>query len=84
MNLDEHSLVLVLALLLDRIIGDPQWLWMRVPHPVAIFGRAIGYFDQHFNRESLSKAQRRSERRGGDPARCRGSPSSPAWCCTGS
>ncbi|MGM4910779.1 adenosylcobinamide-phosphate synthase CbiB [Rhizobium sp. 768_B6_N1_8] len=59
MNLDEHFLVLVLALLLDRIIGDPQWLWMRVPHPVAIFGRAVGYFDQHFNRESLSKAQRR-------------------------
>ena len=44
MNLDEHFLVLVLALLLDRIIGDPQWLWMRVPHPVAIFGKAIGDF----------------------------------------
>ena len=59
MNFDEHFLVLVLALLLDRIIGDPQWMWMRVPHPVAIFGKAIGYFDQHFNREILSKAQRR-------------------------
>jgi adenosylcobinamide-phosphate synthase len=30
-----------------------------VPHPVAIFGRAIGYFDQHFNSEILSKAQRK-------------------------
>ena len=27
-------LVLIAALLLDRIIGDPDWLWRRLPHPV--------------------------------------------------
>jgi adenosylcobinamide-phosphate synthase len=59
MMIDEHLLVLVLALLLDRIVGDPAWMWVRVPHPVALFGRAIGYFDMRMNVESLSGAKRK-------------------------
>ncbi len=34
-------LVLTAALILDRFIGDPDWMWRRVPHPVALFGKAI-------------------------------------------
>ena len=42
--------VLAAALLLDAAIGDPRWLWSRVPHPVALLGAAIGRADRAFNR----------------------------------
>ena len=29
---------LLLALALDALIGDPAWLYRRVPHPVALIG----------------------------------------------
>ncbi|MBY4589048.1 MULTISPECIES: adenosylcobinamide-phosphate synthase CbiB [Rhizobium] len=59
MTIDENLLVLLLALLLDRIAGDPQWLWSRVPHPVVMFGVAISYADQQLNPSSLTGSQRR-------------------------
>ncbi len=57
--IDEHLLILVLALLLDRIIGDPDWLWSRVPHPVVLFGKVIGLFDRKFNLRHLPGMVRR-------------------------
>ena len=59
MTIDENLLVLLLALLLDRIAGDPQWLWSRVPHPVVIFGAGISYADKQLNRAKLKASQRR-------------------------
>ncbi|MBX5161149.1 MULTISPECIES: adenosylcobinamide-phosphate synthase CbiB [unclassified Rhizobium] len=59
MTIDENLLVLLLALLLDRIAGDPQWLWSRVPHPVVIFGAAISYADRQLNSASLTGSRRR-------------------------
>lgn len=41
--------ILLFALLLDRLVGDPDWLWRHVPHPVVVFGRAIGWADKRFN-----------------------------------
>jgi adenosylcobinamide-phosphate synthase len=32
---------LLLAMALDALIGDPAWLYRRMPHPVALIGRAI-------------------------------------------
>nr|WP_319512759.1 adenosylcobinamide-phosphate synthase CbiB [uncultured Cohaesibacter sp.] len=40
----------LLALLLDAIFGEPDWLWRRMPHPVVFFGRAISFFETRFNR----------------------------------
>lgn len=57
--IDEHLLILVLALLLDRIIGDPDWLWSRIQHPVVLFGKAISVFDRNFNRNRLPEPARR-------------------------
>ncbi|SMC82618.1 adenosylcobinamide-phosphate synthase CbiB [Rhizobium sp. RU36D] len=54
-----EPLILIVALLLDRLIGDPPWLWNRVPHPVVLFGTAIGFLDRHLNKPSLSNASRR-------------------------
>ncbi|MBB5573567.1 MULTISPECIES: adenosylcobinamide-phosphate synthase CbiB [Rhizobium] len=59
MIIDEHLLILVLALLLDRIMGDPDWLWQRLPHPVVLFGKAISFFDRHFNVRDLPGMARR-------------------------
>ena len=59
MTIDENLLVLLLALLLDRIAGDPQWLWSRMPHPVVMFGAAISYAERQLNPASLTGSQRR-------------------------
>lgn len=52
--------LLFLALLLDRVIGDPPKLWARLPHPVVFFGKAVGAADRRLNRKSDSPAKRRS------------------------
>ncbi len=57
--IDQHLLILVLALLLDRIVGDPAWLWSHLPHPVVVFGKAISYFDRHLNLKRLPAEGRR-------------------------
>ncbi|MGO4439923.1 adenosylcobinamide-phosphate synthase CbiB [Rhizobium sp. RAF56] len=57
--IDQHLLILVLALLLDRIVGDPAWMWSHVPHPVVVFGKAISYFDRHLNLKRLPAEGRR-------------------------
>lgn len=41
--------LVLLALMIDAIVGDPRALWSRVPHPVAWFGRVIDTFDQRWN-----------------------------------
>jgi adenosylcobinamide-phosphate synthase len=57
--IDEHMLILVLALLLDRMVGDPAWLWTAVPHPVVIFGKAIAFADRRLNLKRLPGSERR-------------------------
>ncbi len=51
--------VLFLALLVDRLIGDPTWLWARLPHPVVLFGRAIGFVDRRFNKQNFGRRRSR-------------------------
>ncbi|MCK0126195.1 adenosylcobinamide-phosphate synthase CbiB [Gelidibacter sp. F2691] len=41
--------VLVLALLLDAFVGEPDWAWKRVPHPAVLMGRAIGWLERSLN-----------------------------------
>jgi adenosylcobinamide-phosphate synthase len=55
----ETLLILFFALVLDRLIGDPDKVWRRVPHPVVLFGRAIGLMDALFNGKRLSAHSRR-------------------------
>ncbi len=37
--------LLAFALIIDWWIGDPDWLWRRIKHPVARFGAVIDLFD---------------------------------------
>ena len=50
--------VVVAALAFDALIGDPDWLWQRLPHPVALIGSLIGWLDRTLNLDIRSPAQR--------------------------
>jgi adenosylcobinamide-phosphate synthase len=53
-------IALPLALVLDRLLGDPAWLWeRRLPHPVALMGRMIAALDASLNDSPLPFATRR-------------------------
>ena len=44
------ALILPVALVLDAVLGDPDRLWRRIPHPVVLMGRLIGWLDRRLNR----------------------------------
>ncbi len=46
-------LIITLALMLDRVVGDPPQLWQKLPHPVVLFGKAISWGEKHFNDAAL-------------------------------
>ncbi len=51
------ALVLLCALLLDALFGEPQWLWSRLPHPAVLMGRLVQVLDQHLNVGAARKAK---------------------------
>lgn len=52
--------IVIAALAFDALIGDPDWLWRRRGHPVALIGALIEYLDRRLNREDRSPQQRMS------------------------
>lgn len=52
--------ILLGALLVDALVGDPDWLWRRWPHPVVWFGQLVAWVDGAFNREGWSAEARRA------------------------
>lgn len=58
----ETLIILFAALVVDRLVGDPDWLWRRMPHPVVGFGALIGWADERFNDPAV--AERRREKYG--------------------
>lgn len=56
-----ESLTIVIgALILDAVIGDPAWLWQRLPHPIVLIGRLIDSLDRSLNREQWTPGQRKA------------------------
>ncbi|PWJ22465.1 adenosylcobinamide-phosphate synthase CbiB [Jannaschia seohaensis] len=49
--------MLALALVLDAIFGEPDWLWSRLPHPAVLMGRAVGALDRWLNRGAGRRAK---------------------------
>lgn len=41
--------LLICALSLDAVLGEPRWLWNHLPHPVVLMGRFIGMLDRRCN-----------------------------------
>lgn len=42
--------ILAIALLLDAALGEPGFLWSRIPHPAVLMGKAVDAGDRWFNR----------------------------------
>jgi adenosylcobinamide-phosphate synthase len=55
----ERATILATALICDRLFGDPDWLWSRLPHPAVLFGRMIATLDRLLNREDRPDIERR-------------------------
>ena len=60
MTFDDRFWLLAAALILDAVVGDPDAVWRRLPHPVAIVGALVGALDRALNREEWSAAVRRA------------------------
>ncbi|WP_299722867.1 adenosylcobinamide-phosphate synthase CbiB [uncultured Tateyamaria sp.] len=43
------AIFLALALSLDALMGEPRWLWARLPHPAVLMGRAVAGLDRALN-----------------------------------
>src|SRR5690606_13446150 len=50
---------LLVALALDWMVGDPPWLWRRVPHPVVVLGALVARLDRSLNRDDDRPLTRR-------------------------
>jgi len=50
----------LLALLIEAVVGYPDWLVRAIGHPVTWMGRLIGMLDRTLNHESMSNASRRA------------------------
>lgn len=48
---------LVLAMILDAVLGEPRILWDRLPHPAVVMGRAVGWLDARLNRGKWRRAR---------------------------
>lgn len=60
MLLFEHTLWLVLAaIILDALIGDPNWLWARLPHPVTLIGKLINRLESWGNKKTSPASTRK-------------------------
>jgi adenosylcobinamide-phosphate synthase len=53
-------IVVLIALAADALIGDPDVIWRRVPHPVAWIGALIGRLDRSLNRDVDGFARRKA------------------------
>ncbi len=49
-------MTLILAMLLDAVMGEPRWLWSRAPHPAVLMGRLIGWCDATYNHGANRRA----------------------------
>ena len=41
---------LLCALILDALMGEPRWLWSRLPHPAVVMGKIIAKASNRLNR----------------------------------
>ncbi|WP_298258850.1 adenosylcobinamide-phosphate synthase CbiB [uncultured Litoreibacter sp.] len=42
-------MTVALAMLLDALMGEPKWLWNRLPHPAVLMGQAIATLETRLN-----------------------------------
>ena len=52
-------IALLFALIVDRLVGWPDWLYTRFSHPVVAIGHLITLHDNHLNKSHFSDLKRR-------------------------
>ena len=55
-DIERIAIVLLAAMLLDGIFGDPKRLYRLVPHPIALLGGVIAWLEKRLNRGSHAAA----------------------------
>lgn len=63
MDLSFHFWTLFLAIIVDGIVGDPDWLWKKISHPIVWIGTLIYWLDERFNASTDSRDDRRKKGR---------------------
>jgi len=48
---------ILLALVIDALLGDPGWVWDRFPHPAALMGRLVALLDRRLNHGRARRAK---------------------------
>lgn len=43
------AILLIPALILDATLGEPNWLWSRLPHPAVLMGNLVSGLDRRLN-----------------------------------
>ena len=43
--------LLLIALIIDAALGEPEWLWSRFLHPAAMMGRSVEWLDNRLNHD---------------------------------
>lgn len=51
--------IMIIAILIDALIGDPPWLYKKIAHPVIYIGKLIDILDTKLNRSHISAHQRK-------------------------
>jgi adenosylcobinamide-phosphate synthase len=51
--------VVVAALAFDALIGDPDWIWQRLSHPVVVIGELVSWLDRRLNHAHRPPEQRK-------------------------
>ena len=54
-------LTLGIALAVDRIFGEPEAIWSRIPHPIVVFGNAISFVEKRLNNTTKNGYERRRD-----------------------
>jgi adenosylcobinamide-phosphate synthase len=50
-------MTLIVAMILDALMGEPRWVWQRMPHPAVLMGRAVAWCDHRLNHGANRKAK---------------------------
>ncbi|MEP2716793.1 adenosylcobinamide-phosphate synthase CbiB [Pseudophaeobacter sp.] len=49
--------ILLLALILDALLGEPAWLWSRLPHPAVLMGNCVSWLETRLNTGASKRAK---------------------------
>src|SRR5680860_398330 len=49
--------IVALAMMLDAAMGEPRWIWTRIPHPAVLMGRAVTLLETRLNEGSARRVK---------------------------